>query len=102
MVRDEHRLVVESLASIRRRRTGRVLPDVPVVVFSATTGRPGPEREMWTGCHANLAASVPGGKHILLADTSHAVNQERPAEIAETTIQVIGDILHTAPIRSLN
>jgi pimeloyl-ACP methyl ester carboxylesterase len=102
MVRDEHRLVTESLASIRQSRTGGKLPDVPVVVFSATTGRPGPEREMWTGCHAQLAASVPRGKHIVLPDTSHAVNQERPAEIAETIIQITEEIQHPAPIRSRN
>ncbi|MGD0064333.1 MAG: alpha/beta hydrolase [Streptosporangiaceae bacterium] len=94
MVRDEHRLVAGSLASIGQRRTGRALPDVPVVVFSATTGRPAPERDMWTGCHAQLAASVPGARHIVLADTNHAVNQERPAEIAETVIHMTEDIRH--------
>lgn len=94
MVRDEHRLVAGSLASIGQRRTGRALPDVPVVVFSATTGRPAPERDMWTGCHAELAASVPGARHVVLADTNHAVNQERPAEIAEAVIHMTEDICH--------
>jgi pimeloyl-ACP methyl ester carboxylesterase len=89
MVRDEHRLVAESLASIGQRRTGRALPDVPVVIFSATTGRPAPEREMWTTCHADLAASIPGARHIVLADTGHAVNQERPAEIAEAIMGIL-------------
>jgi hypothetical protein len=49
---------------------------------------------MWTGCHAQLAASVPGARHIVLADTNHAVNQERPAEIAETVIHMTEDIRH--------
>ncbi len=99
MVRDEHRLVAESLARIRQTRTGRALPSVPVVIFSATTGRPAPEREMWTGCHADLAASIPGGKHIILADTSHAINQERPAEIAEAINHIIEDVRHDPPIQ---
>lgn len=94
MVRDEHRLVSESLPGIRQSRTGGALPDVPVVIFSATTGRPAPEREMWTGCHAALAASIPGGKHIVLPDTGHAVNQERPAEIAEAIIHITEDVRH--------
>ncbi len=94
MVRDEHRLVAGSLASIGQRRTARKLPDIPVVVFSATTGRPAAERDMWTGCHAQLAASVPGGQHIVLADTNHAINQERPAEIAESVMHMIEDIRH--------
>jgi hypothetical protein len=62
------------------------------VVLSATTGLPGQEREMWTGLHADLAASVPRGKHIVLADTSHAINQERAAEIAKTINRVLADI----------
>jgi pimeloyl-ACP methyl ester carboxylesterase len=47
---------------------------------------------MWTSLHAKLAASVPRGKHIVLADTSHATNQERPAEIAEAVNRVIEEI----------
>ncbi len=92
MVADEKRLVLESLPRVRRSRAGRVLPDVPVVVFSATTGRSPEQREMWTGLHAKLAASVPHGTHIVLADTSHATNQERPAEIAEAVNRIIAAI----------
>jgi pimeloyl-ACP methyl ester carboxylesterase len=89
MVADEKRLVVESLPLIRHLRTGRTLPDVPVVVFSATTGRSSDQRETWTALHARLAASVPRGKHVVLADTSHATNQERAAEIAEAVNDII-------------
>jgi pimeloyl-ACP methyl ester carboxylesterase len=89
MVADEKRLVFESLPLIWHRRAGRTLPDVPVVVFSATTGRPSEQRDMWTALHARLAASVPLGKHVVLADTSHATNQERAAEIAEAVNDVI-------------
>lgn len=92
MVRDEHQLVVESLPDIRQARAGRTLPDIPVVIFSATTGRPEQERQTWTGLHAQLAASIPGGEHIVLADTSHAVNQERPAEIADAISRILDDI----------
>ncbi len=91
MVGDEWRLVVDSLPVIRRRRAEASLPDVPVVVFSATTGHPRQERETWTGFHARLAASVPRGTHVVLADTSHATNQERPAEIAAAINRVIGE-----------
>jgi pimeloyl-ACP methyl ester carboxylesterase len=66
------------------------MPDVPVVVFSATIGTPGDQREKWTSLHADLAEAVPGGRHIVLADTDHAINQERPAEIAEAILRVIG------------
>lgn len=59
MVGEEMRLVFESLPLVRRSRAAGTLPDVPVVVFSATTGRPQEQREMWTGLHAKLAASAP-------------------------------------------
>jgi pimeloyl-ACP methyl ester carboxylesterase len=91
MVRDEHRLVIESLPGIRQARAGRTLPDVPVAVFSATTGRPEREREVWTGLNAQVAASVPKGEHVVLADTSHAVNQERPGHIANTVNGILDD-----------
>lgn len=58
------------------------------MVFSATTDMPRDEREAWTAFHADLAASVPNGEHIVLADTSHAINQERAAEIAEAINRV--------------
>jgi pimeloyl-ACP methyl ester carboxylesterase len=89
MVLGEHQLIGGSLALIRQRREGRTLPDAPVVIFSATTDTPRDEREAWTGFHARLAASAPNGEHIVLADTSHAVNQERPAEIAAAINRLI-------------
>jgi pimeloyl-ACP methyl ester carboxylesterase len=96
MVADEKRLVLDSLPLIRQRRAGRTLPDVPVVVFSATIGRANDQREMWTACHAKLAASVPRGKHVVLADTSHATNQERATEIAEAVSDIIEESRRSA------
>ena len=91
MVRDEHQLLFDSLPAIRRLRAEGTLPDVPVAVLSATTGSPTTEqRELYTSYHAALAASVPRGRHIVLADTSHAINQERPGEIAEAIKEVVG------------
>jgi len=99
MVLGEHQLIIESLPLIRQARAGRTLPDVPLVVFSATTDTSRREREAWTTFHADLAASVPNGEHIVLADTSHATNQDRPAEVAEAINRVIegprlGFVLH--------
>jgi pimeloyl-ACP methyl ester carboxylesterase len=89
MVLGEHRLISDSLALIQESRERRALPDVPVVIFSATADTPREEREAFTAYHADLAASVPNREHVILADTDHAINQERPAEIAEAIIRVI-------------
>jgi len=85
----EHRMISDSLLVIRQTRQERKLPDIPVVIISATTDTPKAERETWTGFHADLAASVPSGEHVILADTSHAMNQERPTEIAAAINRVL-------------
>lgn len=90
MVLGEHQLISDSLPLFKQSREERTLPDVPVVVLSATTDTPRDEREAFTACHADLAASVSNGEHIILADTSHAMNQERAPEIAGAIIRVIG------------
>jgi len=46
---------------------------------------------MWNGLHADLAASVPRGEHIVLADTDHAMNQTRAPQIAEAINHIIED-----------
>lgn len=97
MIRDEHELAFSSLRQIRRLRAGGTLPDVPVIVLSATTGTPEEERKVWTSYHAALAASVPRGRHVVLADTSHAINQERTADIVAAIKSVIGDIRDRRP-----
>ncbi len=96
MVRDEHQMFAGSLPLIRQRRAATPLPDMPVVVLSATTGRPPAERQAWTDLHARLAASVPRGRHVVLADTSHAINQERPGEVADAIGAVLDEVARAA------
>jgi len=90
MIRDEHQLIADSLQVIQQRRAGQPPLAMPVILFSATTGQPQPERERYTASHAALIASLPAGQHVVLADTTHAMNQERPAEIAEAIISLLG------------
>jgi pimeloyl-ACP methyl ester carboxylesterase len=90
MIRDEHQLIADSLKVIQQRRAGQPPLTMPVILFSATTGQPQPERERYTASHAALIASLPAGQHVVLAGTTHAMNQERPAELAEAIISLIG------------
>jgi len=83
MVRGEHQLIADSLKVIQQRRAGRPPMAMPVILLSATAGQPQPDRDRYTAAHAALIASLPAGQHVVLADTSHAMNQERPAELAE-------------------
>ena len=76
--------------TIQQRRAESPPLAMPVILFSATTGQPPPERERYTAFHAALIASLPAGQHVVLADTTHAMNQERPAELAEAIISLLG------------
>ena len=90
MIRDEHQLIADSLKVIQQRRAESPPLAMPVILFSATTGQPQPERERYTAFHASLIASLPAGRHVVLADTTHAMNQDRPAELAEAIISLLG------------
>ncbi len=92
MVLAESDLFIGSIAEISGIRSACSLPDVPMVVLSATTGTAKHIRDKWTGVHAELAASVPGGTHRVLPDTGHAINQERPEAIADAISQVLADV----------
>jgi pimeloyl-ACP methyl ester carboxylesterase len=95
MVRLENQLLTSSTPAISAIRRTTALPDIPLVVFSATqtvTGTPPEDRERWTRLNGELAASVPRGRHVVLADTSHAVNQEQPHAIAESIIAMIDQL----------
>lgn len=92
MVRLENQLLTSSTPAISAIRQAAALPDIPIVVFSATTtvaGTPAEDRQRWTRMNGELAASVRGGRHVVLADTSHAVNQEQPHAIAEAINSMI-------------
>ena len=86
----EFRLFDASIPEIHRIRTERALPDVPIVVLSATEGAHEDYRKAWTMLHAELAASLPRGRHVVLADTDHAINQVRPEAVAEAIESVSG------------
>jgi pimeloyl-ACP methyl ester carboxylesterase len=90
MVQGEFDLFNASLQLIHQIRADLPLPSVPVIILSATTGSPPEQRELCTGLHADLAAALPTGRHVVLPDTSHAMNQERPAEIASAILEVAG------------
>lgn len=90
-----------SISLITQIRSASPLPDVPVVVLSATTGAAVEHRTMWTAVHAELAKSVSRGTHIVLADTPHAINEHRPEAISSAINQVIADVRSSWQSRDL-
>jgi pimeloyl-ACP methyl ester carboxylesterase len=57
-------------------------PGMPMVVISATEGRPAWLRRRWTALQAELAAER-GARHVIADGSGHAVPLDRPALVAE-------------------
>jgi pimeloyl-ACP methyl ester carboxylesterase len=60
-------------------------PGLPMVVISATEGRPAWLRRRWTALQAELAAGR-GARHVVAAGSGHAVPLDRPALVAEAIL----------------
>jgi pimeloyl-ACP methyl ester carboxylesterase len=88
MLRDENRLGTTAIPHIRHIRATSALPDVPIVVLSATKGLPKNMRERWTKRQASLTETV-AGQHLVAEDTGHAIHQERPEQVTTTVIDVV-------------
>jgi pimeloyl-ACP methyl ester carboxylesterase len=93
MLRDENRLGTTAISYIRQIRATSALPDVPIVVWSATKGLPKSMRGRWTTLQASLAETA-AGQHLIAHDTGHAIHQERPKQVTTTVIRVVQNIRH--------
>jgi pimeloyl-ACP methyl ester carboxylesterase len=91
-IRDEHRLLAKALPAIARTRAASALPQVPGVVLSATRGLPQGPRDSWTKRQAGVAAAMGGAEHIVVADTGHAIHQQRPEIVASAIIRVVDKV----------
>jgi pimeloyl-ACP methyl ester carboxylesterase len=84
----ETRLVRSCPPYVRQIRATAALPDVPVIVLSATTGLPARFRSRFTAIHARLAASAPRGRQIVVADAGHYIHHQQP----DVVVQAIADV----------
>lgn len=92
VVQDEALMFTNCVPEIHALRAGSSLPDVPVVLLSATVGAAPEHRARWTAAQAEVARSVPRGTHIELPDTHHAINEFRPEAIVAAIGQVLDEI----------
>jgi pimeloyl-ACP methyl ester carboxylesterase len=97
MLRDENRMSMKAASRIRQLRATAGLPEVPVVVLSATKGLPKGMRGRWTALQAGLAESAARGVHIVFEDTGHAIHQERAAQVTTAVLDVVERIHCQAP-----
>jgi pimeloyl-ACP methyl ester carboxylesterase len=87
--RDEFRAIVASAPGLRRAAGS--LPDVPLVVLSATGGAPRGVRRHWTTLQAGVAAAAPGGRgrHLVVADSQHNIHHDRPDLVASVVLEAV-------------
>jgi pimeloyl-ACP methyl ester carboxylesterase len=85
----EHKMITKAIPLVRQIRAASDLPDVPVVVMSATKGLPKGMRGRWTALQADLVAKATWGEHIVAEDTGHAIHQERPEQVTDAVTRVI-------------
>jgi pimeloyl-ACP methyl ester carboxylesterase len=92
IVQDEAMMFTNCVPEIHQLRSRSPLPDVPVVLLSATVGAAPEHRAKWTAAQAEVARSVPRCTHIELPDTHHAINEFRPEAIVAAIGQVLDEI----------
>jgi pimeloyl-ACP methyl ester carboxylesterase len=92
IVHDEAMMFTSCVPEIHRLRSRSALPDVPVVLLSATVGAAPEHRAKWTAAQAEVARSVPRGTHIELPDTHHAINEFRPEAIVAAIGRVLDEV----------
>ncbi|MGJ6965860.1 alpha/beta fold hydrolase [Streptosporangium sp. G11] len=83
--RAEARHLAEGFRMLRQVSDGRALPDVPVTLISAGTGRSrsGGMRAQIAASHQRLARSLPQGRHVWAEGSGHMVPVEAPEIITK-------------------
>jgi pimeloyl-ACP methyl ester carboxylesterase len=79
------------------RETG-VLPKLPSVVLSATTGIPEDMRALFTGLQRQIAADL-GGAHESVADAGHYIHRDRPRAVVGAVARVVDEVRAAAALR---
>ncbi|HKE70634.1 MAG TPA: alpha/beta hydrolase [Nocardioidaceae bacterium] len=88
MIRDEARLTSRGIASMRRMRADGSLPDVPLVALSATE-KPEQIRRPSLTAAANLCASVPRGRHVVVEGSGHYIHHDHQAAVSTAIAEVV-------------
>ncbi|WP_460933603.1 alpha/beta fold hydrolase [Phycicoccus ginsengisoli] len=92
MVRQEAWLTERSRAFIRRSRATSSLPDGPLVVLSATKGKPRRLAESSTALHVQVVAAAPQGRHVIADDAGHYIHHDRPDLVTRTVAEVVAAV----------
>lgn len=78
-------------ATYSQARAAKVPDGIPVIVLSATEDQSMPEeaRKVWIEKHEEWIAHIPGGKHLIVEKSGHAIQAHQPALVIDTVKQVV-------------
>jgi pimeloyl-ACP methyl ester carboxylesterase len=97
--REEFRGITASVPDLHRAAVTSPpsLPDVPLVVLSATRGAPRRVRQHWTMLQAGVAAAARAGRgrHVVVTDSDHTIHHDRPDLVASAVLEVVEDARRT-------
>ncbi|TCC62084.1 alpha/beta hydrolase [Kribbella pittospori] len=74
---DEFPMILDHVDDLAARRAQGVWPELPVVVLTATKGRPADSTEQVTTVLDQLVATV-NGRHTIVPDSGHYMHLDRP------------------------
>jgi pimeloyl-ACP methyl ester carboxylesterase len=85
----ENSMIGAQTSWLRGRRADSRAPDVPLTVLSATRGLPQGMRSRWTALQADVAATTPQGRHLVVEEAGHYVHHDRPEAVTDAVLRVV-------------
>jgi len=90
-MRAEARLVGQSAALVRDARIASDLPDLPLVVLSATSGLPPGARARFTALQIAIAVSTRRGRHLVVDGAGHYIHHDQPGLVVDAIRSVVAE-----------
>jgi pimeloyl-ACP methyl ester carboxylesterase len=87
MIGGENRLGMASIAEVRRLRAP--LQDVPLIVLTASSGKPAVLQRRSAQLAGELAAGVRQGRHIVVPGSGHYIHHDQPVVVADAVATVL-------------
>ncbi|HEY0693594.1 MAG TPA: alpha/beta hydrolase [Kribbella sp.] len=79
---DEVPMIIDHLDELAARRSKGVWPKVPVVLLTATMGRPEDSTKQVIAVQDQVVAAV-NGRHVIVSDAGHYIHVDRPDLVAK-------------------
>jgi pimeloyl-ACP methyl ester carboxylesterase len=83
MCLDEVPMILDHLDELAVRRSQGVWPEVPIVLLTATKGRPEESTKLVTAIQDEVTKAA-NGRHLIVPDSGHYIHLDRPDLVIDT------------------